>query len=424
MKRFGKQKKLMHLVITCMLVLGFVFAVRTDAKAATAAPSGLTQTDASTSWVKVQWDKVFGSNIYYYWRISPTDSFASYEYGRAYSNLDATITGLNAGKTYYVQAGTAVGSSAAAADVAWSSAIKVVTVPDDVSDIQFTSASETSISLKWNAVSGATSYKVEYTSGNFDNAATAYTNTASIKLSKLAKNTKYNVKVYSQRQDGNYVACASWGKTKYSIPTLPTKVTGVDCDYFYPSLKEGKASFEWDKNEVADGYQYEIYKYNSSKKLLSGTTSYSYSYYLKNSKLKPHQIYKIRVHAYVNTSNNQKKYGKWSSYDYFTRCAAAGTKLTKSGSKIKASWKKVKGATSYTVYLSTKDNGKYKKMGITKKTSYTINKKIKKSTNYYVRIVPNYKKGSKTYSATVNSKIQYSAWCYYYASGRFHYWTY
>lgn len=433
MKSLKNQKKLLRFMITFLLALSFVFAVRVDAKAATPAPTGLKQTSSSTSSVGVKWDAIMGSDMYYYWRISETDTFASYrsDWNGNVASSDCTdsISGLSAGKTYYVQVGTSATKNYTKApdDVTWSPAIKVVTTPESVNanHVQFTDATETSISLTWNAVDGATSYKVEYALDSFDNAAVAYTNTASITLTGLTKNAKYDIKIYSQRQDGtDFIAYEKYASTVWNIPTLPTKITGVDCTYFNPSVKEGRANFEWDRNEVADGYKFEIWKYNGKKKIVSVTTT-SYSVYAyKNSKLKDRQIYKIRVCGYVNTSNNEQKYGAWSSYDYFSRCTGSDTKLTKTGSKIKASWKKVKGATSYTVYMSTKTNGKYKKMGTTKKTSYTINKNIKKKTNYYVRIVPNYKKGGKTYTATVNSKSQYSAWCYWYPSGRFCSWSY
>lgn len=429
MKNLWKQKKLMYVVIACVFVFGMMFFSGIETKAATPVPDGLKQVSASGSSVQIQWDAVMGSDMYYYWRISDTDTFANYRSGRnaavGSSNCTNNINGLSGGKTYFVQVGTsATRANEAPEDTAWSNTVKVVTKPVEVNgkSIQFVDATETSVSLTWGAVEGATAYKVEY-GKNLNNASVVYTNTPGITLSNLEKNSKYQVRIYSQRQDGTeFAAVQSSGATKYSIPTLPTEIIGVDCNYFNPSVKDGKAYFKWDENAVTDGFEYEIYKYNGNQPLFSGTSLYHYAQ-LNNSKLKKRQVYKIRVRGYVNTSNNERKYGAWSSYDYFARCAGSDTKLAKSGEKIKASWKKVTGASGYTVYMSPKKNGNYKKMGTTKKTSYTINKKMKKNHYYYVRIVPNYKIGKTTYPATVNSDTYYSAYGYYTGTGKFLSWN-
>ena len=42
---------------------------------------------------------------------------------------------------------------------------------------------------------------------------------------------------------------------------------------------------------------------------------------ITSSKLKARQYYKVRVRPYVQFSSGKKKYGSWSSWDYFARCA-------------------------------------------------------------------------------------------------------
>ena len=77
--------------------------------------------------------------------------------------------------------------------------------------------------------------------------------------------------------------------------------------------------------------------------------------------------------------------------------------------KITVKWKKIKGATSYTIYASTKQNSGFKKIktiSAKKKSSYTFKKigkkKLKKKKRYYVRVAYNTKVGKKT----VKSKIE------------------
>ena len=67
-------------------------------------------------------------------------------------------------------------------------------------------------------------------------------------------------------------------------------------------------------------------------------------------------------------------------------------KAKKKGSKkAKVTWKKVDGATKYTVYRATSKNGKYKQVGTAKGGSYT-DKTVKKGKKYFYKVVAN---GSK-----------------------------
>ena len=56
-------------------------------------------------------------------------------------------------------------------------------------------------------------------------------------------------------------------------------------------------------------------------------------------------------------------------------------------------WGKIKGAKNYVVYRATKENGKYKKIGTTKKVKF-IDKKVKKNKTYYYKVVAKHKKSS------------------------------
>ena len=60
----------------------------------------------------------------------------------------------------------------------------------------------------------------------------------------------------------------------------------------------------------------------------------------------------------------------------------------KSNKKAKVTWKKVDGAKNYTVYRSTKKNGKYSKVGTAKGGSYT-DKTVKKGKKYFYKVVAN-----------------------------------
>ena len=75
---------------------------------------------------------------------------------------------------------------------------------------------------------------------------------------------------------------------------------------------------------------------------------------------------------------------------------------------MKINWGKIKGASGYTVYVSTKRNSGYKKVASVKgsKSSVTVKKlkgkKFKSSKTYYVYIVAKKKAGGVTYTTGVN----------------------
>lgn len=68
--------------------------------------------------------------------------------------------------------------------------------------------------------------------------------------------------------------------------------------------------------------------------------------------------------------------------------APTKVKAKKKSKKAKVTWKKVDGATKYTVYRAIKKNGKYKSIGTTKGSSYT-DKTVKKGKKYFYKVVAN-----------------------------------
>lgn len=68
-------------------------------------------------------------------------------------------------------------------------------------------------------------------------------------------------------------------------------------------------------------------------------------------------------------------------------------------------WKKVEGATKYTVYRATSKNGKYTKVGTINKTTFT-DKKLTKGKNYYYKVVANTKNSLYDSSRTNSVKVK------------------
>ena len=161
-----------------------------------------------------------------------------------------------------------------------------------------------------------------------------------------------------------------------------------------------KITASWTKVAGASGYKVELYK---GKKLVKtvDTTKLSATF----DKLSKGTEYKIVVKAYRTIDG--KKVVSLVSKTLVTATktsAPGGVKATAAKKSAKISWKKVSGADSYTVYYSTKKNGSFKKMTVTK-TSATV-KKLTKGKTYYFKVTANKKGVSSDYSKTVKAKIK------------------
>lgn len=391
------KRKSMHIMFVVAMAFCLLFAGKIQTNAATVAPTGVAQTEAGSSDVKVRWNTVMQNNINYYYRISDDASFAISKSGLTVGENWTSMSGLNCGTSYYVQIGTSTtyNNSEAPADTAWSDTVEVATVALDVNSdsIKLTDAGTTYMTLAWDAPTGANYYEIKYwlSEENIDSASTVSSETNSIQFTGLNKNSKYNVRIYSYRvtSAGYKAGYAYEYGSKNDINVLPTKVTGITNTKFSPDDYE--TTFSWDKLNTADGYQYYIYD-NSGKKILSGKEGY-YSLYLKSNKLKKDQFYRIKVRGYITLANNKVKYGEWSDVTYFAKSPNQKVSAKQSGKNIKVSWNKVTGATNYTVYVSNKPNSGYKKVGTVKKTSTTIKKygksSLKNGKTYYVKVVAN-----------------------------------
>lgn len=266
--------------------------------------------------------------------------------------------------------------------------------------------SQDAVTVTWQAEKNAKAYYVgigaDYTAArtmaeskavSVPAAQTSYT------FSGLAYGTEYSVYVY-------YTYTNSSGKEYFNrtdsgtIKTLPGKVTGVNQErWWYWALS---CDVKWDKQPGVNGYEY-IIKDEKKKTIAQDTTGYNRdgtSFKVKNT-----IVYNIQVRAYSDI-NNVRYYGDWSDTAYmFTQPMIDEKKLSVSGGKLRVKWAKVKGVNSYEVFVSTKKESGYKRVGKYKasKTSATISKFKKKKFSdkktYYVYVMGKKKVGSRTYTS-------------------------
>lgn len=400
-----KRIKVLLWIMTAM-VMTMMFSVMISADTTYEAPAqvtGLKQIDAGSGWITVSWDAQINCNYQLEFSV---DGVNWTEVG-VKAGTDMRADNLSTGKSYYARVRGYRSKYIYAGERTfgpYSAAIEVVTVPGSVSEIVQTNATYNTASFTWKAAEGATQYDV-YKKVNGIETFVGSTNTNSITVKGLSRE-KFDINVKQGRKSAaGYVAKDSYGKSLYSsnINLLPEKPGNIHISNYWDSIKEIQA--EWDSCMFADGYQIQVYR-GADKKAMSTLKTTGTYVYAKNINTK--NFYKIRVRAYT-TVNGQLKYGDWSGYTYFAQQPKLKLKYV-SVKKLKVSWSKVNSATSYTVYMSTKQKSGYKKVATTKKLSYTITKfkkkALKKNTTYYVYVVANKKVGKKTVKSNAKN-------CYY-----------
>lgn len=225
--------------------------------------------------------------------------------------------------------------------------------------------------------------------------------TVKFKNVTLKKETDYSLSYSSNKNTGKATIKVT-GKGAYSgtvtkyFYIIPKKVTGIKAK----AQTTTSVTMSWSKATGSTGY--ELYKYNSSKKIWEKVIATSKTSY-RVGRLKAGTTYKFKVRAY-KTINGKKYYGSYSSTISTTTKTSTPkiSKITSKSQKATVQWKKVTGATGYEIYMATNKKGKYKKVKTVssgKTVKYTRNKLTKKKT-YYVKI-RTYRKvgGNKVYSS-------------------------
>lgn len=410
MKNFLKVAKVSFMVMACALFLGI------GIKAEAVAPGKVVpeQTDANSGAVQVEWDAPSGDIAAYEVEWCQDKTFQGSTYGNSETaQRGCIISSLAAGKSYYVRV-TAVDTNQERG--ATSDIIEVVTSPSaKVTGIKQTKAEDKKITLSWKKVAGANAYEIRYlkSDGTGKRIDVVTGNTTSYKLTKsIAADTKYSVAIIPVRKSSGSKAFSAIGANLSDIKEMATKPKKITKLKFLSSgtisgntLKpEAKtAAFSWSKSNAAEGYEYTIYGNSGKKALCKGTvksTAPNTGVRINNKKLTNTQFMRISVRGYI-TVNKKKVYGKASDYCWFAK-NVSGIKASKVGDRtvdaVKISWKKMAGAKSYTVYIAQGTYGKFKKVGTTSKTSYSVSKfngsKFSSGT-YYYKVVASKKVGKK-----------------------------
>ena len=370
---------------------GLLVATTVAAIGLTSVAYGFGQKDAGATYVKVNFwnegDINYPDEIDY--QYCSDKSFAASktkDFKRVEGKSIYTIEDLDPGQSYWVR-------YRESGMFDYSSAFEVVTTPrfptEEVKIYQ-TNATANTATFTWTAATGATGYRVMDEYNNVIQ--TVSTNKATIKLSKGAL---YRVEPIRKASTSSFVAKKGANELNVwlrNAPSVPKNITFRSELYVSGDLLK----FKWDGSSDVKGYEFEYSLYNGKKKVVEECEFAEKVIYSKN------QFYRVRIRSFWK-SENRKFYSGWSNYKYLCQDTGRIIKLKAiSGKKkkIKISWKTIKGAKKYKVYMAKGKNSGYKKIKTTKKKSLVVDKfnkkKLKKGTEYYFKVIAVGKFDNKT----------------------------
>ena len=324
---------------------------------------------ASSGKPQLTWDAVSGADSYNVYRAVSGEG--------AYTKINSTTatsyvnTGAKEGVTYYYKI-TAVNSSGEGefSNIV-SGQVKTMTQQKPSAPVVKIGNSSTSGKpmLTWNAVSGATSYKVYRATSRTGNysllgtvTTTSYTNTGA----KINTTYYYRVK-----------ACNDAGLSAYSnIVSGRAMVTVLNMGH---SATSGKPQLTW--KAVSGAASYRVYRAttkNGAYSVINTTKALTYT----NTGAALGTTYYYKVEA-LNAAGKSMGFSDVVEGKVAPVLAVGYSSVS---GKPQLTWKAVPGATEYQVYRSTQQNSGYTKINTTTATSY-VNTGAKANTTYYYKIV-------------------------------------
>ena len=237
--------------------------------------------------IEVGWDALAGATGY---KVYYKTEGGSWTYGgkTGKTTYKKRVTGLNPKTEYqFMVCGTAKAKSGKKISGNFSevtAASTGTTAIEDVSYMDFSPVSSTSLKLTWPKVVDATQYQVyleDPKNPGWKKKATVTTNT--VTLEKLGANKTYNFKVRAIIKRNNITDTGAFSPdiTGY---TAPAKVTGLAAG----SIGKNSLTLKWKKSAGADGYLVQYYgpggAWTDNEIPVSGTTSVVISGLTQNTK--------------------------------------------------------------------------------------------------------------------------------------------
>ena len=325
------------------------------------APTQLEAKALSSSSVQLTWTAVADADGYRVYRGSAAGGPFSQVGTTQAAVLTYTDTGLSPNTTYYykVAAYNTTGESAQAGPA---SATTLADPPVAPTQLAAQALSASSIRLSWNAVTGATGYRVyrsATSAGTYTQVGTAqgtgFTDTG------LSPNTTYYYKVAAYNTAGESAQAGPASATTLADPPVaPTQLAAQ-------ALSASSIRLSW--NAVAGATGYRVYRSATADGVYTeiGTTmGTSYT----DVGLKANTVYFYRVAAY-NAAGTSQQVGPVSAVTHSLPAPQNVTARPLSSTEIRVRWDALAGADGYTVYRSMTFNGPFTPLVSTQDVSHT-----------------------------------------------------
>ena len=254
--------------------------------------------------------------------------------------------------------------------------VRIKAYTDDTDEIQIQkpsapsglSVSNTiaSLTLKWNAVKGATGYEIYRagTDGKYSKITTV-TSTSYVDTS-VKNNTQYSykIKAYNTAGASAFSTAASLKKTQISVSNLKADATGSKVQLSWTGVVTGAEGYVIYRRTEGGSYV-EIGR--TSGNTYSDTISAGIKYY-----------YAVAVYSGSRTEDKCPEVG------VMYLAAPSGLSVSNTIASLTLKWNAVKGATGYEIYRAGTD-GKYSKITTVTSTSY-VDTSVKNNTQYSYKI--------------------------------------
>jgi len=263
-----------------------------------------------------------------------------------------------------------------------------------VTELKQKDATKTSVTLEWQAATGATEYEIwEYSLNGA---------IANLKGKTTATNTTINglkpgeIYIFTIVPTDGSQRYPSMMATANNVKTVAEKPSDIVSVY----RKKNQVQLSWDASKAyVDGY--EIQLYNGKKKVGKkiNITGMKNSATIK--KVDARRFYRVRMRSYVNTTSG-KRYSNYATHYTANHVQIVPRRADKN---IRLTWTRVTGATGYTIYVRRGDKGKFQKLADVKKNtlSYTIKriqgKKLKRGREYSIYVIARKKVKGVTYQS-------------------------
>jgi len=192
-------------------------------------PSGVSASAQSSNSIRISWNSVSSATVYNVFR--STSASGTFSLVNTTSSTSFTNTGLLASTTYHyrVSAGNSCGESARSNSVSATTSSSC-TAPSAPTGASASPQSTSSIRLSWNAVSGATHYRISSSTsstGTFTDLSPATITSTSVNVTGLLSNTNYFFRIRAENSCGvssNVTVSARTNAPSCAIPAVPTGV--------------------------------------------------------------------------------------------------------------------------------------------------------------------------------------------------------